>query len=124
MHKIKTITELLIKQEIYKPQIKLANETDPASVHPFSGFLGQIVSLICNLSYQRDTEVEQFWLDEKRGWPILGLILSYTKIDYDNPTLREWCLLFIRHITSWSADLRKKLEKLTLISTDAGDLES
>lgn len=69
--------------------------------------------------------MEDFWLDEKRGWPYLGLILSHTKLDIDNPTLREWCLLFIRHITSWSNTLRSKLASLTMLDDkNPNDLES
>ena len=47
-------------------------------------------------------------------------------MDVDNPTLREWCLLFIRNITSWSEEIRAKLSKLTMVSDTSGqqDLES
>ena len=68
-----------------------------------------MVSLVCNLSYKSLDNLEKFWLEETRGWPLLGLILAHTKLDIDNPTLREWCLLLIRHITSWSKPIRDKL---------------
>jgi len=45
----------------------------------------------------------------------LGVILSYTKMDVDNPTLREWCLVVIRNLTSWSDAVREDLKKLELI---------
>ena len=67
-----------------------------------------------NLVYQSSPQVEAFLLSD-RGWSYTGLILAHTKLDIDNPTLREWCLLFIRNITSWSEPVRDKLKALTLI---------
>ena len=93
--------------------------------HPFAGFLVGAVSLVSNLSYTKTDALEEFWLDEKRGWPLLGLVLAHSKLDVDNPTLREWCLLFIRHVTSWSNPIREKLQSLTMIDDkNPGDLES
>jgi hypothetical protein len=95
--------------------------------HPFAGFIGNAVSLISNLTYLKNDKIEKFWLDDKRGWPILGLIMAHTKLDIDNPTLREWCMLFIRHITSWSEAVRERLKTLTLMDKDGApitDLES
>ena len=48
----------------------------------------------------------------------LGMILSYTKMDIDNPMLREWCLVVIRNLTSWSTAIREDLAKLKLIEVD------
>lgn len=48
----------------------------------------------------------------------LGMILSYTKMDIDNPMLREWCLVVIRNLTSWSTIIREDLAKLQLIDVD------
>jgi hypothetical protein len=45
----------------------------------------------------------------------LGLVLSYTKMDVDNPMLREWCLVVIRNVCSWSDRIREDLKKLDLI---------
>ena len=45
----------------------------------------------------------------------LGVILSNTKLDVDNPTLREWCLVTIRHLTSWSDRIRLDLKALEFI---------
>ena len=42
----------------------------------------------------------------------LGMMLSYTKMDIDNPMLREWCLVVIRNLTSWSTAVREDLAKL------------
>jgi hypothetical protein len=71
------------------------------------------VCLTCNLTYLKNEKVEEYWLSE-HGWKHIGLILANTKLDLENPTLREWCLLFIRNITSWSNSIREKLSKLTL----------
>ena len=46
----------------------------------------------------------------------MGLILANTKLDIDNPTLREWCIFFVRNVTSWSDQIRLKLDNLTLLS--------
>jgi len=67
-----------------------------------------------NLVNEKRVSIEDHFLSPQ-GWSHLGLILAHTKIDTDNPTLREWCLLFIRNITSWSDKVRDKLSKLTMI---------
>lgn len=48
----------------------------------------------------------------------MGLILSFTKIDEDNPTLREWCLLIVRNLCQASDKIRVDLEKLNFIDID------
>lgn len=45
----------------------------------------------------------------------LGLILNYTALDVDNPTLREWSLIVIRNLCSWSEKVRRDLDSLQLI---------
>ncbi len=45
----------------------------------------------------------------------MGLILSNTKLDVDSPTLREWSLIVIRNLCSWSEAIREILRKLELI---------
>mmetsp|Transcript_35555 Transcript_35555/g.48015 ORF Transcript_35555/g.48015 Transcript_35555/m.48015 type:complete len:82 (+) Transcript_35555:140-385(+) len=46
---------------------------------------------------------------------MLGIMLSYTKLDIDNPTLREWSLVVTRNLCSWSEKIRNLLSKLELI---------
>ncbi len=48
----------------------------------------------------------------------LGCLLSMTKLDIDNPTLREWALVVVRNLTSWSEVIRKSLAGLELIEVD------
>lgn len=43
------------------------------------------------------------------------MILSNTKLDVDSPTLREWSLIVIRNLCSWSEAIREILRKLELI---------
>ena len=43
------------------------------------------------------------------------MILSYTKLDVDSPSLREWSLVVIRNLCSWSENVRDILRKLELI---------
>ena len=45
----------------------------------------------------------------------MGMILSNTKLDVDSPTLREWSLIVIRNLGSWSEGIRDILRKLELI---------
>lgn len=41
--------------------------------------------------------------------------MNYTKLDVDNPTLREWSLVVIRNLCSWSEKVRTDLGNLQLI---------
>lgn len=45
----------------------------------------------------------------------LGAMLGYTKLDVDNPMLREWCLMVVRNLCSWSDKVREDLKQLELI---------
>lgn len=45
----------------------------------------------------------------------MGMILSNTKLDVESPTLREWSLIVIRNLCSWSEAIREILRKLELI---------
>jgi hypothetical protein len=51
----------------------------------------------------------------RRNKEYLGLVLGYTKMDEDNPTLREWCLLIVRNLCMSSEKIRQELEKLKLV---------
>ena len=82
--------------------------------HPFAGYMTQLVSLVCSLTYRQNQSVEDFMMTED-GKLRLGAILSHTKMDVDNPMLREWCLVIIRNLCSWSEAIRTDLAKLKLI---------
>ena len=135
MSKLKDIVDHLILKEIYKPQENFKNilgnskQEDSENqnfiiTHPFSGFLGSLICLLSNLSFIKNQKLENYWTSEI-GWKHIGLILAHTKMDIDNPTLREWCIFFIRNITSWSDNIRNKLSELTLLSgSDPNDPES
>lgn len=43
------------------------------------------------------------------------MILANTKLDVDSPTLREWSLIVIRNLCSWSEAIREILRSLELI---------
>jgi hypothetical protein len=45
----------------------------------------------------------------------MGAILTNTRLDVHNPTVREWCLCCIRNLTSWSSGIREDLKGLELI---------
>ena len=133
---LKGIVDFLVKNDYYQPQKKLKEQLDgqkkkeksdegnnegggngvkkvarnpTIDSHPFGGYLGTIVCLISTLSFEKNQKLEQFWQSEQ-GWNFLGLILTHTKLDVDNPNLRDYCWLFIRNITSWSAAIRDKLK--------------
>ena len=92
---LKEVLDILIEHKIYEPEERFATYTSkPKMKHPFGGFLSKITKLIANLTYEA-THVEGLIIRNK---DYLGLILSNTKMDEDNPTLREWCLLIIRNL--------------------------
>lgn len=62
--------------------------------HPFGGILSKIGRLISNIVH-RNLFAEKIFLENKE---YLGTVLSHMKMDYDNPILREWCILCIRHL--------------------------
>ena len=79
--------------------------------HPYAGYLSKLVSLVCSLTYRRHQRVEDLFMSEG-GKLRLGAILCHTKMDIDNPMLREWCLVCIRNLTSWSDLIREDLSRL------------
>lgn len=121
MQYCKTIVDHLIQQGHFKPTERFkkvvglnAENEDDLTKHPFSGFLSSITCLICNISYLKSLKTEEHFLSDP-GFQHLGLILYNTKLDIDNPSLREWSILFVKNITSWSDSIREKLNKLTMI---------
>lgn len=79
---------------MYHQPEKLKKERNP--VGPFSGFFSKIAKLIANLTYLQKGHVERVFL---QGDPTyLGLILSNTRMDEHDPTLREWSLMVIRNL--------------------------
>ncbi len=83
-------------------------------MHPFAAFNSRIVALVCSLTYRRSSIVEDFFVSVE-GKLRLGTVLSYTKMDVDSPMLREWCLVVIRNVCSWSEKVREDLKQLELI---------
>lgn len=77
MIKLKGVVDQLILLEVYKPTEKfkktvgMAHEDQDMEVHPFSGFMSSIVCLSCNLTYFKNSAVEEYFLSEK-GWNHLG----------------------------------------------------
>lgn len=64
--------------------------------HPYAGFLSKLAKLISNLTYKAPTDIlDKTFMGQNQ--PNLGVILGHTKLDEDNPTLREWCLMIIRN---------------------------
>ena len=45
----------------------------------------------------------------------MNLVLSNTKTDAENPTLREWSLLVVRNLCMASEKIKNELSKLKLI---------
>ena len=46
----------------------------------------------------------------------LALILNHTKLDFDNPVLRETCLMAIKYITEQSEEIRKTITKMVPVN--------
>ena len=55
---------------------------------------------------------------------MLGLILANTKLDVESPTLREWSLIVVRNLCSWSENVRESLRKLELIGISEEGLKA
>lgn len=92
-------------------------------VHPFSGLLTSLIGLVANLSHDKDQDLEDYLLSES-GWRLVGLVLCHTKLDLDNPCLREWAIVFVRNVTNWSEPIKAKLAQLTLVDGADYDPES
>ena len=105
------VEEIKEEEEVKTPARSTVNKLVQ---HPFAGYLSKIVSLVCSLTYRANLRVEDFFMSPD-GKLRLGAILSHTKMDVDNPMLREWCLVAIRNLCSWSERIREDLKKLQLI---------
>jgi hypothetical protein len=87
--------------------------------HPFAAFNSRIVALACSLTYRKNAMCEDFFMTEN-GKLRLGTLLGYTKMDVDSPMLREWCLMVVRNLCSWSDKVREDLKSLQLIDISPG----
>jgi len=71
---------------------------------PFSGYFSKLAKLISNLTYLQTAHVERVFL---HGDPTnIGLVLSNTRMDEHDPTLREWSLMIIRNLCQVSEGIR------------------
>lgn len=62
----------------------------------FIGVLSKLANLVSNLTYLQKEETESVFLHTDMKY--LGVILSHTRMDEHNPTMREWCLMIIRNM--------------------------
>lgn len=83
-------------------------------IHPLAGCKSLATNLIGSLTYEKRGSVENYFKSDQ-GKIILGMILANTKLDVESPTLREWSLIVVRNLCSWSEDVREQLRKLELI---------
>ena len=96
MKLLKDTTDVLIEHKVYEPEEKFATFSSKVrNPHPFGGFLSRLARLIANLTYMEGSRSEAVFRKNKE---YLGLVLSFTKLDEENPTLREWCLMIIRNL--------------------------
>ena len=96
------ICQVLERRGVYGPHdIKTKVDTRILKSHPFAGYNSKMVALVMSITYRSSPEVEDYFMSPE-GKLRLGTILSYTKLDVDNPTLREWCIMTIRNLCSWS----------------------
>ena len=85
--------------------------------HPFPGLLSKLTNLIAILTYQSKQASEQAFLTHKE---YLGLILSHTKMEDDNPTMREWCIMIIRNLCEESEGIREVLAQMKQVGEEDG----
>lgn len=118
LYSLKSIVDMLESANLFNnQQVGPGEETKQQTCldkHPFAGFNSRIVALACTLTYRQSKIVEDFFMSQE-GKLRLGTLLSYTKIDVDNPTLREWCLMVVRNLCSWSEKVQNDLKQLELI---------
>ena len=115
MKLLKETTDILIEHKIYEPEEKFATYASKSKQnHPFGGFLSRLAKLISNLTYLSASSEGPF----RKNKEFLGLVLGYTKMDEDNPTLREWCLLIVRNLCQMSERIKTDLEKMNFIDMD------
>jgi len=116
MKLLKQTTDILTEHKIFEPEEKFATFSSKARQrHPFGGFLSKIAKLIANLTF---TAPETSDLVFRKQKDYLGIVLSFTKMDEDNPTLREWSLMTIRNLCQASEKIRADLEKLNFVDID------
>lgn len=120
LYQVKTQTDILQQNGLWEPNQK-KNSPLETNEHPFAGCNSVAMNLISSLTYIKSQQLDDYFSSDE-GKLRLGLILSYTKLDVDNPTLREWSLVVIRNICSWSERIRKDLGSLELIGvSDEGN---
>jgi hypothetical protein len=117
LFQLKKIVEQLEEAKLFNSQQAGPSEESKEhhiDKHPFAAFNSRIVALACPLTYRRTVVCENYFQSEA-GKLRLGCLLSYTKLDVDAPMLREWCLMVIRNLCSWSDKIRENLKGLELI---------
>lgn len=83
---------------------------------PLSGFLTKSSRLIATLTSVNSPKVEEvFRTKENSSKREIGLILTHTKMNLQNPTLREWNIVTIRNICFQSELIRQELQDLEKI---------
>ncbi len=85
----------------------------------FIGVLSKLANLVSNLTYLQKEETESVFLHTDMKY--LGVILSHTRMDEHNPTMREWCLMIIRNMCQTSNGIREILANMK--KADKNDLD-
>ena len=75
----------------------------------YAGFFSKIAKLLANLTYLQKQAVDDVFMKNKE---YLGLVLGHTRMDENNPTLREWCLMVLRNVCQVSEGVREMLQRL------------
>ena len=100
-HTLKTSVDTM--REVKRYHLEHQGVTDAAKVlrkeedtKLFAGFFSKIAKLVANLTYLQKEHVEKVFLHGNTQF--IGLVLSHTRMDEHNPTLREWSLMILRNI--------------------------
>jgi hypothetical protein len=85
-------------------EVKAYNSSEPAprlrkeeDTKLFAGFFSKLAKLLANLTYLQKQAVDDVFLPQKNR-PYIGLVLGHARMDENNPTMREWCLMVIRNM--------------------------
>lgn len=119
-HTLKTSVDTMREVRAYHATgsgVKVRKEEDTKL---FAGYFSKLAKLVANLTYLQKHAVEDTFFKNKE---YIGLILGHTRMDENNPTLREWCLMVLRNLCQVSEGVREMLEKLKTVDVSQGTLE-
>ncbi len=111
MKTMEKITSILVNSGILQLDTSFSFTGQSEKRNPFAGFLSKAARLVANVVAGCRAAVRLFENHPDK----VNLLLSYTTMDFSNPTLRENCLLCVKYLTEQSETIRRRLSELTFI---------